>query len=146
MLLIAIQTAFTACLNKPRGLSWCSLYRRIAVADYENHRVIILDELLNLLCTIRGPVAGDTFKNPIDVAFDINGFLYILDSRNNRVVVMSDDFMQLVTFGSIGRSDGKFDNRKLAASPHCASPLLKLSRSLWNMYRWKRKSFGELRL
>jgi hypothetical protein len=70
--------------KKPRSLSWCAVSRRVAVADYDNHQVIILDCDLNVLVTLKGPAPGDSFQNPIDTEFDANGFLYILDSRNNR--------------------------------------------------------------
>ena len=70
--------------NKPRGLSWCARSRRIAVADYDNHQVIILDSELNVILVLKGPTPTDKFQNPIDTDFDVNGFLYIVDSRNNR--------------------------------------------------------------
>ena len=71
-------------LNKPRGLSWCARSRRVAVADYGNHQVIILDSDLNVTAKLKGPTPADNFQNPIDTDFDVNGFLYVLDSRKNR--------------------------------------------------------------
>lgn len=74
--------------NKPRSLSWCALSRRVAVADYDGNQVIVLDADLNVVTKLKGAKTdGDEFKCPIDVAFDTNGFLYILDSRNNRHVL-----------------------------------------------------------
>jgi hypothetical protein len=76
-------------LNKPRGLSWCARSRRLAVADYENHQVIILDSELNVIAKLKGPTPADKFQNPIDTDFDVNGFLYVMDSRNNRLHPLS---------------------------------------------------------
>lgn len=70
--------------KKPRSLSWCSRSHRLAVADYENHQILILDSDLNVVVVLKGPASTDKFQNPIDTEFDANGFLYILDSRNNR--------------------------------------------------------------
>ena len=55
--------------NKPRGLSWCARSRRIAVADYDNHQVIILDSELNVIVALKGPTPADNFQNPIDTAW-----------------------------------------------------------------------------
>ncbi len=148
--------------NKPRGLSWCAVSRRVAVADYDGHQVIVLDADLNVVTKLKGAKAdGDSFQNPIDVAFDANGFLYVLDSRNNRhalshlhhssislffpfcvrVVVMDDSYSPMLTIGSKGRSDGMFDNREPCL--HNSAPAFVLtvfvSYSHWHLHRWERK-------
>ena len=82
---LVIASLPSGVLNKPRGLSWCARSRRLAVADYENHQVIILDSELNVIAKLKGPTPADKFQNPIDTDFDVNGFLYIMDSRNNRL-------------------------------------------------------------
>ena len=97
---------------KPRGLSWCARSRRVAVADYEHNQVVVLDAELNVVAKLKGATPADKFQNPIDTDFDANGFLYILDSRNNRVVVMDDAFSHMTTFGSKGQTDALFENRE----------------------------------
>jgi hypothetical protein len=97
---------------KPRGLSWCARTRRVAVADYDNHQVFVLDSELNVLATLKGATPADKFQNPIDTGFDANGFLYVLDNRNNRVVVMNDACLHMLTFGSKGQTDGLFEYRE----------------------------------
>ncbi len=153
--------------NKPRSLSWCARSRRIAVADYENHQIIIFDSELNVVLKIKGPTPSDNFASPIDTAFDVNGFLYILDSRNSRwppafthlhqlhlifppnvrVVVMNEAYSYLLSFGTKGRNDGCFDNRthvKVFAWLCLNFLTLYFFCSYRYMCRWKRKSFCQL--
>ena len=67
---------------------------RIYVADPENHRIQIFDQLGNALAAFgsEGPAnsPGDLQK-PYDVQADASGQLFVLDSERNRILVMIAD-------------------------------------------------------
>ena len=58
----------------------------------------------------RGPVAGDNFNRPTDVAWDAGGNIFVSDGyMNARVAKMDKDGKYLKSFGTKGSGDGQFD-------------------------------------
>ncbi len=64
------------------------------IADTGNHRVLVLDEELNLLRVIDGFDNGsewDTFSSPEGIFAEADGTLYIADTQNSRIVVLDGE-------------------------------------------------------
>jgi DNA-binding beta-propeller fold protein YncE len=105
-------------VTKPFGLSFCARTRRLAVADGKLVRVLRSDNLLPVITLLQSSTNGSNtalladeveFKSCCDVAFDLNGFLYVVDSGTNRVVVFDCSYINVTTFGSYGSGDGQFN-------------------------------------
>ena len=75
-------------LNCPHGIAHRD--SRLFVCDRDNHRIIIFDLDLNVIGYFGcfGTVEQQ-FKYPVDLCFDIEGNMYVVDSGNNRVQVFS---------------------------------------------------------
>ncbi|MCL2004343.1 MAG: hypothetical protein FWG72_10155 [Oscillospiraceae bacterium] len=66
----------------------------IYMADTGNHRILVLDDALNLLRVVDGfshNGAWETFSQPEGVFAEADGTLYVADTQNERVVVLNAD-------------------------------------------------------
>jgi len=86
-------TGSASSFNSPRGMS-VDGSGNVYVADYENHRVRKVTPA-GVVTTIAGAAPGfrdgakAQFNNPLDVAVNGSGMLYVADYGNNRIRVMS---------------------------------------------------------
>jgi DNA-binding beta-propeller fold protein YncE len=48
------------------------------------------------------------FNNPSDVAVDSMGYVYVVDSGNNRIQKFTPDGNFITTWGAVGKEDGQF--------------------------------------
>ncbi len=95
---VLLASLCTGVCKHPRGLSFCARSSRVAVADSGNNQVVILDSQLNVVIKLEAPLNDDAkFNNPRDVAFDANGFLYIVDD-NHRSSILLPAFPSNVSF------------------------------------------------
>ncbi|MBN1361801.1 MAG: CehA/McbA family metallohydrolase [Sedimentisphaerales bacterium] len=88
-------------LNSPSGVAVTS--SSIYVADTYNHRVQVYDRAtLIYQTTIGGYGTGNYgFENPLDVAVDDAGNVYVIDSSNLRVQSFDSGFVYRRTFGTL---------------------------------------------
>jgi uncharacterized protein (TIGR03663 family) len=87
----------------------------IYVADTWNHRVQVFDaqgELQNMWGTfseVSSPMgSGDSLYGPRDVVFDDEGYLYLTDTGNKRVVKYDQDGNMIDAVGGAGAGPGQF--------------------------------------
>ena len=82
-----------------------------AVTDGAKHCVNIFnshDELIQVI--IRIDDSGNCFRNPKGVAFDSDNCLYVVDSRNHRIVKFDVDGNYLLQFSTKGSDDRQFSD------------------------------------
>lgn len=94
-------------LQRPTGLAYDPAGRRLYVADTHAHDIKVFDEQHNLVQVIgrRGDGDGE-FNFPTYLAF-ADGALYVTDTMNSRVQVLSGDGGQLrLKFGALGLTVG----------------------------------------
>lgn len=80
-------------LRNPNGIDG-SRDGRLAIADTENHRIVILDQDRDIAQVLGGfgtPV-GKMIR-PYEARFGPNGHLYVLDTGNNRIQIFTGKFM-----------------------------------------------------
>lgn len=78
-------------LQRPGGLAWDPLHRELYVADIRAHDIKVFDNAGQLLRTLGGPGEGaGRFNAPNQLAF-ADGLLYVTDTFNGRVQVLSPD-------------------------------------------------------
>jgi sugar lactone lactonase YvrE len=86
-----LETLIDKGLNGPKHLAIDS-QDRVIIADSENHRILRYDPKRNQTLTIAGSGSAgaslDQLRRPSGVAIGPNGYLYIADSYNNRVLRM----------------------------------------------------------
>jgi sugar lactone lactonase YvrE len=86
-----LETLIDKGLNGPKHLAIDS-QDRVIIADSENHRILRYDPKRNQTLTIAGTgtagAALEQLRRPSGVAIGPNGYLYIADSYNNRVLRM----------------------------------------------------------
>ena len=79
--------------KEPRGL-YLGPGPLLYVADFRNHRIVIVDSTLKSIKAYGGPDKGEEvgrFHDPAAVAVDGSGILYVADTMNNRVQVLMPD-------------------------------------------------------
>lgn len=101
------------------GLAWSSLQRCFYLAATEEHRLLMLDERGEQVATVGRRGTGPAeFNFPTDVAVDAQGQVYVLDSLNARVQVLTPDGTFVREFGERGTALGSFQIPKgIAVSP-----------------------------
>ena len=96
--------------NRPVSVSISPITKKIAISDWYNHRVQILNPDLTFHSSIGSRGSGNgQFKGPHDVAFDSAGNLYVTDASNNRIQVFNPEGQFLRQFGNKGKGDEKLD-------------------------------------
>ena len=82
--------------------------KRIYIADYNNHRIQVLNYDLTFCRTFGKEGTGNgEFKNPHDVAIDSEGFVYVADLSNHRIQKFTYDGKYLLQFGVEGSGPGQ---------------------------------------
>jgi len=109
-------------LNDPTGVAVTS--SRIYVADTQNHRIQVYDRNTYIYQATIGVGYGDgsyQFKNPLDVAVDNAGNIYVVDSGNIRVQQFDSTHTHQRTFGTTGEpyvTDGQHYNHPAGVAIH----------------------------
>jgi len=104
----------TSSLSRPGGIALDRQRNRLYVADAKDSRVVVFDtQGLKLVTTFGGPnkaglPGNGTFFGPTNVALDRQGQLYVADTMNYRVVVLTPDGKFVRTFGMQGDRPGEF--------------------------------------
>lgn len=103
-----------ASLGRPGGIAIDRQRNRLYAADAKENRIAVFDintfEFLSSFGTpskARKPEKG-TFSGPTNVALDRNGNLYVADTLNCRVQVLSPEGQVLREFGTPGNRPGNF--------------------------------------
>ncbi len=80
-------------------------------SDFLNCRINVLNATDGVFISSFGsPGSGNgQFDHPAGLAFDCNGFLYVVDQHNNRVQKFDVNGTYLMQFGSSGSLPGEFD-------------------------------------
>jgi len=84
--------------------------RLIATTDAERNTVVLFDERRRWVRSLGSP-KGDgavVLDNPSGVLFDLNGRIWVADTGNNRLVVLSQLGNQMATMGGFGVGKGSF--------------------------------------
>ena len=94
----------------PRGIAIHPHSKKLYVADYNNHRLQILNPNLTFSGSIgsRGNGNGQ-LKNPSDVAFDNSGNVYVADTNNHRIQVFTAEGGYLRQFRR-GKGNGQLNS------------------------------------
>jgi len=74
----------------------------VCIADKNNHRIVILDRVLNYISQIDGRSSADqslNFRYPMSAARSSSGELFILDSENKRVIRYNAGGIPINSFG-----------------------------------------------
>ena len=103
-------------LNEPRALAFAG--DRVAVADTDAHRVVVLDRTGKVLQSwgTKGDQNGQ-FRSPAGIAVDEEGRIYVSDTGNHRLQIFDAKGKFVAGFGSKGSSPRQFSGpRGLAAA------------------------------
>ena len=72
------------------------------VADYHNHRVVILDQNGSWLLTINGNVSGSHgFKSPYGLALDPQGNIHVAACGSNTIKVFTPEGTYVRSYGDV---------------------------------------------
>jgi hypothetical protein len=81
----------------------------LAMLDRENKMVVVADREGKILRRIARRGAGWALENPVDLAFDAMGHLYVLDRDKATVFVFAPDGKLLVSFAVPEKAPGAFE-------------------------------------
>jgi DNA-binding beta-propeller fold protein YncE len=100
-------------LQRPCGMAFDAVNRRLFVADSGSHQVVVLSIEGNLLDRLgrRGTALGQ-FNFPTNVALDSQGRLYVSDSLNFRIQQFGPDLRAIRQIGRKGDMPGYFGQPK----------------------------------
>ncbi len=104
----------TADLGRPGGIAIDPIRKRLYAADAKESRIAVFDISAMKLVTFFGkPSKNNTHANgeflaPTNVAVDRNGFIYVSDTWNYRVQILSPDGKFVRAFGAQGDRPGEF--------------------------------------
>lgn len=103
-------------LNRPNGMVFDAVHRRLYVADTLNHQIAVYSADGQPLARLgkRGSAPGE-FNFPLDLDLGPNGELVVLDSLNARVQVLKQDGSFIRMFGERGTALGSFQLPKAIA-------------------------------
>jgi len=104
----------TAQLGRPGGIAIDSVRNRLYAADAKDGHIAVFDT--NTLKFVgyfgapgkAGHQEGGTFSGPSNVAVDRNGMIYVADTLNYRVQVLTPDGKFVRMFGAQGDRPGEF--------------------------------------
>ena len=93
----SIDKIKSASLNSPRGIAFSS--NQLVICDSFSHRLIVTDLNLEKLEIFGKYGSGESaeFYSPFDAIYN-NGFLYVCDTGNKRVIKFTDNFAYLRAF------------------------------------------------
>ena len=93
--------------NYPHGITISPITGHIYIADYNNHRIQVLNPDLTFSHTFGtyGSTKGK-FNNPRDVAVDRQGLVYVADTGNSRIQMFTPHGQYLFQFGTEGPGFG----------------------------------------
>ena len=107
--------------NDSFGQLWglaCGYNGTFAVADWLKNYVYLFDSQGNLTKKVGTQGSGyEEFKYPVDVAFDSNNDLYVVESQGHRVQKFNNYGDYLFCFGDQGTGEGQL-NRTLRVTTH----------------------------
>ena len=83
---------------------------RVVVADCHNHRLQVLNANTGAVEGTLTRSDGVAWKNPIAIAVDTQGLVYVVDRGNHRVVVVKVDGSVVRTLGSQGQGQGQLQD------------------------------------
>ncbi|KFD70887.1 hypothetical protein M514_01166, partial [Trichuris suis] len=93
--------------DSPRGLSF-GPDGRLYCTDFNNHRVVIYDVVQNRADIVGIEGEGELcFRRPQGIDVDIQGNIFIADSRNNRIQVLTSQFAYVTSIGLGRTSQGR---------------------------------------
>ena len=80
----------------------------VIISDYRSNRVLVYDKTDLYSRELPGPWSG-----PAGIAVDADDNIYICDTQKYRIKVLDKDGKVIRTFGSQGKSPGRFSNQPL---------------------------------
>jgi hypothetical protein len=100
-------------LNAPEQVAYCYKNKRIAIADSQNHRIIIWELYASLgnvgvqFFTKFGSLGttNGRFNSPSGIAFDMDGNIVVADTTNSRIQIFNSDGVHIRTWGTYGTTD-----------------------------------------
>lgn len=99
----AVELGLDMKLNAPQGLFVTG--NTIYVCDTGNNRILELERtdkdtisLVRVIDHIEGDIANQEFSSPTDIAVSEEGFLYIADKNNNRILKLDHDGNYIMEF------------------------------------------------
>jgi sugar lactone lactonase YvrE len=100
-------------LGRPTGIAYDALHERLLVTDTTGGRLVAFDLVRRVFEAFgaRGDAPGE-FNYPTNVAVDREGRVYVTDSLNFRVQILSDELAPLASFGIPGTGPGAFAKAK----------------------------------
>ena len=107
---VVLASSQAGAVMQPLGLSLCAHSRRLAVADGTSVRILSADglALIKTVAYAHGPAACIQLGHCTGVAFDADGFLYVVDSSTDRVFVFDCFYVSIQSFGGRGCDHGQF--------------------------------------
>lgn len=105
-------------LMRPTGLAVDTTNNRLLVTDTKRSSLVVFDESDFKVVAVVGDESegSNGFHYPTNVALGKDGSIYVTDSLNFRVQMLSHEFQFKQTFGSAGDSPGRFSRPKGIAS------------------------------
>ena len=94
----------------PESVAICPITKKIAIPEWTNCRVQILNPDLTFHSSIGSKGSGNgQFNGPHDVAFDSAGNMYVTDAKKNCIQVFNPQGLFLRQFGRKGTGDGELN-------------------------------------
>ncbi|XP_041379764.1 LOW QUALITY PROTEIN: RING finger protein nhl-1-like [Gigantopelta aegis] len=92
----------------PDSITISPITGHIYIADYDNHRIQVLnpDLIFSHMFGTKGSAEGQ-FNNPIDIAIDRRGLVYVTDFNNHRIQTFTSEGLFLSQFGTKGSGPGQ---------------------------------------
>jgi DNA-binding beta-propeller fold protein YncE len=107
---VVLASSPAGAVTQPLGLSLCAHSRRLAVADTTSVRILHADglALIKTIAYVHGAGGCTPLSHCKSVAFDADGFLYVVDSGSDRVIVFDCFYVSIHSFGGHGSYHGQF--------------------------------------
>ena len=95
-------------LKHPKGIAIHPETREVYVVEGDSHSIKILNE--NMVLRETFGKEGSSPVNPYSVAFDHEGYFYVVDRDNDKIKKFSSSKRFILEFGSSGNSPGQLKN------------------------------------